>query len=273
MTDIRAGVPAAWKPIAWTDEVQAEMNKEHPDVPWLRRWMLDNYAAQSGDQIKLEDATPAQLAKLVHWLAFQEANDGTGTLRRRWRRLDHVLYSNYSLKIIMISQRHCFICYGGRPIDDLLPVGTYVVRITPISRQASRSKPGMFEAFQAAFAERFSARPVDIGKTGAVCIALTFVLDGRKQDRDVDNMSKAILDAFSRAVGFDDKFVHHLDVVKLIFPVTEEYIYIRVAPSALNEHGDVVAPSFHQSWLGSQRIELADYMPTGKKRKSPPLNM
>ncbi len=66
MTDIRAGAPATWTPIAWTDKVQAEMNKEHPDVPWLRRWMLDNYAAQNGAQIRVEDATPAQLTNLAH---------------------------------------------------------------------------------------------------------------------------------------------------------------------------------------------------------------
>jgi len=270
MTDIRASAPAVWTPIARTDAVQAAMNKEHPDVPWLRRWMLDNYAAQNGAQIRVEDATPSQLTNLAHWLAFQEVNDGTGTLRRRWRRLDHVLYSDYSAKVSAISQRHCFICSGGRPIDDLFPRGRYTVRITPISRQASKSKPGMFKAFQAAFEKRFSARPVDIGKTGRVCIALTFVLSAKKRDKDVDNMSKAILDAFSRAVGFDDKFVHHLDVMKLIFPITEEYVYIRVAPSALNEHGDVIAPVFHQSWAGMQKIDMADYLPPVKNKPITP---
>lgn len=86
----------------------------------------------------------------------------------------------------------------------------------------------------------------------------------------MDNMSKAILDAFSRAVGFNDRFVHHLDVVKLIFPITEEYIYIRVAPSALNEHSDVVASTFHHSWAGMQKIELADYMPLVRRKKVAP---
>lgn len=264
---MRDDTPEAWKAVAWTDEVHAQVNKERPDVPWLRDWILANYAAQSGVQIQPETATPLQLADLAKWLAFQELNGGTGTIRRRWRQLDHILYSYYSIKINAISQRHCFVCLGRRHVDDLFPFGRYTVRITPISRQASKSKPGMFGAFQAAFAKRFSERPVDTGKTGRICMALTFVLNEKKQDRDVDNMSKAILDAFSRAVGFNDKFVHHLDVIKLIFPVTEEYIYIRVAPSALNEHADVVAPTFHHSWLGMQRIELADYMPPVKRKK------
>jgi len=128
----------------------------------------------------------------------------------------------------------------------------------------------MFKAFQVAFAERFSARPVKIGKTGRVCIALIFVLSAKRRNKDVDNMSEAILDAFSRAVGFDDKFVHHLDVIKLIFLITEEYVYMRVAPSALNEHGDVIAPVFHQSWAGMQKIDMADYLlPVKNKLTSP----
>ncbi len=246
------------------------MSKEQPDIPWLRSWILANYAVQSGTHIEPETATPIQLANLVKWLAFQEMNGGTGTLMRRWRQLDHILLGDYSTKINVISHRRCFVCGGGQHIDDLFPISRYTVRITPISQQASKSKPGMFSAFQAAFAKRFSEHPVDIGKTGRVCMALTFVLSKGKQDRDVDNMSKAILDAFSRAVGFNDRFVHHLDVVKLIFPITEEYIYIRVAPSALNEHADVVAPTFHHSWAGMQKIELADYMlPVRRKKVAP----
>ena len=254
-----------WKPVAWTDEVHVQMNKECPDVLWLRRWTLDNYADQSGIHLQPENATPAQLANLAHWLAFQDSNNGAGTLRRRFQRLDHVLYSNYSVKAIAVSQRHCSICHGGRPLEDLFPFGTYAVRITPISRQASKSEIGMFKAFQAAFAERFSGRPIDIGKTGRGCMALTFVLKherDKRWSRDVDNMAKAVMDAFSRAVGFDDKIVHHLDVIKLIFPAAEEYMYIRIAPSALNEHGDVVASTFHQSSrFAGGRIDLANYMP------------
>ena len=246
------------------------MNKERPDIPWLRSWILANYAAQSGTPVQPETGTPIQLTDLARWLAFQELNGGTGTLRRRWRQLDHILFSDYSIKINAISQRGCFVCQVGRPIDDLFPISRYTVRITPISRQASKSKPGMFNAFQAAFAKRFSERPVDLGKTGRVCMALTFVLSCKKQDRDVDNMSKAILDAFARAAGFNDKFIHHLDVVKLIFPITEEYIYIRVAPSALNEHSDVVAPTFHHSWVGMEKLELADHTPPARRKKMAP---
>ena len=148
-------------------------------------------------------------------------------------------------------------------MEELVPVSRFTVRITPISRQAS--KPEIFKAFQAAFAKRFSDRSKDIGKTGRVCIALTFILNKKQKDRDVDNMSKTILGAFPRAMGFDDRFVHHLDVAKLIFYSTEKYVFIRIVPSALNEHDDVIAPTFHQSWAGMQPIELADYMPAVKR--------
>lgn len=178
---VRDDVPEAWEAVAWTDEVHAQMNKEQPDIRWLRSWILANYAVQSGTHVQPETATPIQLADLAKWLAFQELNGGTGILIRRWRRLDHILFSDYSTKINAVSQRHCSVCHGGRHIDELFPISRYTVRITPISQQASKSKTGMLSAFQAAFEKRFSERPVDIGATGRVCMALTFVLSRKNR--------------------------------------------------------------------------------------------
>lgn len=250
--------PDGWKPIAISEPVLAQLAQERPDIPWLRRWILENYAFQSGICFDVQNAAPAEVLALARWLAFQEVNNGVGSLRRRWPQLESVLHGDFSMKINVVSQRRCFVCDRGRSLDDLLPISRYVIRITPISRQAA--KPTMFRAFQAAFAQRFSRQPVSIGNTGRLCVALTFVLDKGRRDRDLDNMSKAALDAFSRVAGFDDGIIDHLDVMKLVFRDTEEYMYIRIAPSALNEHEDVVAPTFHQTWLGMQAINLSDYM-------------
>lgn len=258
LTDLSENDGARWKPIALTEEILNALLIERPDVEIFRKWLLGHYNSQNSEQITMETATPAQIANLAHWLSYQETNDGVGTICRRWRRLDHILYSTYSVKINSIAQRACLICDGARTMDDLFPVANYSVRISPISRQAS--KAATFRAFQAAFTARFSERPVKLGRTGSVCMALTFVLSRRRKDRDLDNMSKAILDAFSRAAGFNDRNIHHLDVAKLIFKNTEEYIRIRIRPSALNKHEDIIAPTFHHTWLGTQLIDLSTYM-------------
>ena len=71
------------------------------------------------------------------------------------------------------------------------------------------------------------------------CMSLTFVLNRAHRERDIDNMSKALIDATSRAMGFDDKHIHHLDAVKLMSPDVEEYVRIRLARSFVNVHDDV----------------------------------
>lgn len=258
LTDLSDKNDARWKPIALTEEISNALLVERPDVEIFRRWLLGHYNSQSSEQITMETATPTQIANLAHWLGYQEANNGVGAIRRRWRMLDHILHSTYSSKINSVAQRACSICDGARSADDLLSAVNYIVRIAPISRQAS--KAATFRAFQAAFTARFSERPVELGRTGSVCMALTFVLSRKRKDRDLDNMSKAILDAFSRAAGFNDRIIHHLDVAKLIFKDTEEYMRIRIRPSALNEHEDVIAPTFHHTWLGTQPIDLSTYM-------------
>jgi len=67
------------------------------------------------------------------------------------------------------------------------------------------------------------------------------------------------MDAFSRAVGFDDKDIHHLDVLKLIGQVPEEYMFIRTAPSHLQDCSTVMVPSFEVNWAGQEKLNLADY--------------
>lgn len=76
-------------------------------------------------------------------------------------------------------------------------------------------------------------------------------------------MAKALLDAFSRALGFDDKNVHHLDLLKLIDDFQEEYVVVRVAPSHLQNRSNIVLPIANHAWAGQPALRLADFASRG----------
>ncbi len=265
-TDLRLSYPASWEPLTLSDEAGHQLASKQPNIPWLRNWLLAAYAAQSGNRLQPKTATNAQLIELAQWLRFQQMENHLNVLTPVWRRLEDVLYHTYDLKINSIKQRRCHICQVARLESDLFFTNVKTVAIKPISRQASEAE--VFDAYQATFAKRLAVSPLMIGNTDRICLALTFVLNKNRNDRDLDNMSKAAMDALSRAAGFDDKHVHHLDVVKLILPIKQERIHMRIAPSALNVHDDVVAPFLHESSLGMEHTELPPNTSRKQRNKS-----
>lgn len=185
---------------------------------------------------------------------------------RKYPMLQFVFYGTYADKAGIIAQRRCHICSIGRPMDEMIPIHTLSLRSTPISRQAAG--PGVFKAFKRALRAYFSERernnaPIDLGPTGRIYMSFTFILNEHNNNKDLDSMTKALLDALAQALKFNDRHVHHLNVAKLIFAGIEEYVFVHLAPSALNEHSDVMASIMNISWPGRDRIDLADFMEEG----------
>lgn len=137
------------------------------------------------------------------------------------------------------------------------PIAVLPIRIAPQSRQVLDKID--WAAFQQAVATWWKRKTLDLGLSKHVCIAVTYVLTTDRKDRDLDNMTKAIMDAFSRAVGFNDKDIHHLDVLKLIGEAPEEYMFIRTAPSHLQDRSTVMVPIFDANWAGQEKLKLEDY--------------
>ena len=93
-----------------------------------------------------------------------------------------------------------------------------------------------------------------LDKTGKFCVALTFVLNESSRDKDCDNMAKGLMDSFCASVGIDDGRVQHLDIIKLSFPDCEDHVSLRIAPSRLNSHGDVIVKRTHMVFATGDRI-------------------
>jgi Holliday junction resolvase RusA-like endonuclease len=238
------------------EEILSEFTIKCPRADVIRPWVIQQYRSQCTQSVQLDEIDHADL---VQWLIFQQDILGFEHFERKWPRLEHILFGTYSEKVGIIAQRHCQICIGGHPIDDLFPSSLIPIRITPISRQATKSLD--WRAFQAAVRTRFTEAKHGLAADQPICLSLTFVLSEKNQDRDLDNLTKAMQDAIARALVINDRHIHHLDVVKLIYPETEEYVYINIAPSFLNTHKNVVVPIFHHTWAGQQVLELSDYRP------------
>jgi Holliday junction resolvase RusA-like endonuclease len=248
---------------AFSPQVEQELAKSHPSAGPLKDWLAEQYRAQTG--IFVEGGSQEMLDEYRRWLCFQDEEGNIGPLMRSPS--GYRLFASYTLKGIGLSQRPCSICHGGRPIDELFPVNILPIRICPISWQATNSAKK--NAFKAAIKQHFASRQIAIGVTGRHCIAITFILSEASRDKDCDNMAKGLIDALADTLGFNDKDAHHVDILKLIFPECEDYLTVRIAPSALNAHSDVLAPISTLDWAGQKQINLADFLNTpGETREN-----
>jgi Holliday junction resolvase RusA-like endonuclease len=114
-------------------------------------------------------------------------------------------------------------------------------------------------AFKAALAHRFSERSHIERQEGRICLTFLFVCSASRRKRDVDNMTKLLMDSIKGHVMGDDKEVDHLNVMRLVHEGDEEYVIFRISESNCNDHTDVVEPSLRHSWAGAEPLNLEDY--------------
>ena len=249
-----------WTPLTLDQmpaSIQNQLRQPSVDGAELRSWVLGEFERQVGFPADPLNRNTDDFALAMKWLAFQlETGD---FYFRKHPVLQALLHGTLTSKVNALAQRHCYVCSGLLPTEWQYPIWVLPIRIEPESRQSLDSVD--WAAFQLAIRSRFAANPnrYDPSSYRHFCIAFTFALSKLSPDRDVDNMAKALLDAFSRALGFNDKNVHHLDLLKLIDDFPEEYIYIRVRPSHVGTRSDVLFPLVSQSWAGQPALRLKDF--------------
>lgn len=248
-----------WVPLTFEKmplDIQQTLTSEFPHGSSLRDWVISEFEKQCFrvfEPLVWSDEA-ASLFRKWWWYQYEKGDFAI----RSHPILQHMLYPSISSKASALSQRHCEICSGMLPADAQFPISILPVRIAPESRQTL--KKIKWDAFQAAMKDWFAARTLFLGPSQHFCIALTYVLSDKRKDRDLDNMTKSLMDAFSRAVGFDDKDIHHLDVLKVIGKTNEEYLFIRIAPSYLEDKSTVMMPIFDSGWAVGEALNLRDYM-------------
>lgn len=115
---------------------------------------------QSGHcELKTNTVPPSLHKDFARWINFQFVHGDVDSLFiPKQPRLEAVAYVDYGSKVNQIAQRHCCMCNVASEPEAGLPIYVFPIRITPISRQASRGD--MFARFQAAFEKKFEDLPL-----------------------------------------------------------------------------------------------------------------
>ena len=93
-----------------------------------------------------------------------------------------------------------------------------------------------------------------------LCLSLTFIVNNGSTEKDIDNMSKILMDAFHDVFYKNDRYVDHLDSLKIRSDSNEEFILFRLMESDINEHRDVTTVEYSHGWAGQEVLDLDEYI-------------
>lgn len=237
-------VPASLRAELEKDDLDYEVIKDEI-VTWYNKATRQQFPAYV--QLSAE-----QKDTVVSWLLKNYENICTHLFAKELslRSLFHLTLSD---KISQIAQYHCPIC------TDTYPISIIPIRIPPHSYQ--NRDPEIKKAFKRALRHRFSERPIGSHYFDKkICLHVVFVLADGREDKDVDNMAKLLLDGLKDVIFSYDKNIGHLSVVKIRQQDAEEFVYINLRESKLSTTEDVFSERLHHSWAGAEMLNLDDFI-------------
>jgi Holliday junction resolvase RusA-like endonuclease len=227
---------------------------EWPDGALVRKEVLELYELQTGNKLRSPTPTPDEEAAVVAWWNKNYFTVSGGLLRSSRVRVP-AYSTSLSSKVSRLAQFHCPICATK---EGLFPVYVIPIRIRPVSKQAQDSR--MRGAFERAIRFRFSdGRTQPFSAEKSICLLIVFVVHATKAQKDLDNMAKALIDAVKLVLFGDDRQIDHLNIIRIKSP-EEEYVYLNVRQTQLNEHKDVLFPRMMHSWAGAEVLNLDDFL-------------
>lgn len=165
--------------------------------------------------------------------------------------LDKSAHVTLSDKVGWLAQQRCHVCHPETTI------GEFPFRIRPESWQALGAVDK--RAFKAAMAHRLSGSPHIKLLDGRVCLTLLFVCSAGRRTRDLDNMAKLFMDSIKERMMGDDEAVDHLNLMRLTHEGDEEFVFVRITDSNINDHADGVDARLRHSWAGADALNLDDF--------------
>lgn len=232
-------------------KIYAETMNKSPDFTLIKSLLIKWYFEENGKVVcSLDLLTREQLDEVVRWIDGKEISQELN-LYKGESILKRVFHGCLSSKINYLSQAHCPFCTQEFPITIMY------LRIRPQSYQALT--PDLKKAFKAAIRQRMLQEKSEYKKC-KVCLHIVFVCSQNRSEKDLDNMSKILLDSIKDLIMDDDSEVDHLSVMKVKNPDSEEYITINIRKSNLNLNHDQLSPFLHHSWAGATMIELEDFL-------------
>lgn len=236
-------------------QIPTELQTEWPDQLKLRTQFLSLYEQCSGEKLSSPTPTAEEMEAVVKWLDQNTETFFSHYYRRR-SSLVPAFSPSLTAKISALAQFNCPICATK---DGLFPVHKIPIRITPVSKQAISQTPKKRAAFERAIRHRFKDHKTPFPPDRAICLLIVFVVKTKGAQKDLDNMAKAIVDALKNVLFGDDRQIDHLNIIRIKSP-DEEFVYLNIRQTQLNEHSDVLVPRMFHSWAGAEVLDLEDFI-------------
>jgi hypothetical protein len=77
--------------------------------------------------------------------------------------------------------------------------------------------------------------------------------------RDLDNMAKLVMDSVKSILMGDDRDMDHLNFMRFTHEGEEEYIYVQISNSNINDHSDVMHAEMMHSWAGAKPLKIEEF--------------
>lgn len=241
----------------FTEDFIQEINSEEPNIEKIKHLVIKGFNKENGTNYGIDSSIPYEQEKeIVGWLHRIEGEHPHFVMSiRRKPLLLPFISTCLSSKISSIAQFYCPFCTDRNSgLISIIPI-----RISAISKQASNAEKR--QAFERAIATRFEDRDCVYKKGEPLCVFITFVLGKGNRNKDLDNMSKALLDALKGEVLFgEDLDIEHLNLLKIKWAGAEDFIYVNIRGSSFSQHKNVLFKSMHHNWAGAEFLDLKDFM-------------
>jgi Holliday junction resolvase RusA-like endonuclease len=224
------------------------------NISELKDKIYQLYFSETGIKINIEEITQDEAAMFCQWFnrKFMEGHQLIRSVRHKIIEVSLPnISSDISSKVSDLSQYHCPICR-----DSSFPIKIINIRIPAQSKQAMDKNKR--KAFELAVSERIE-KDFPFSPQDKLCLHIVFVIGLNSRDKDLDNMSKALLDALKGNLFEDDLHIDHLSLLKIKYKGDDDYITINIRHSNINTLDDVLVPYAHARW-GTDVINLDDYI-------------
>lgn len=246
-----------WAAIQWSDLpplISEELRSRTPDTQVLKEWLINEFRKQSMISApKGQAIQKLEKSAFRAWWWHQVEESPVNFQFSRFGPRRGLLFLDQVGKISAVSQRFCNICYTRESDIKSVPYVIFSVRIPPASHQSLTSAQKTM--FHSQIKDELAKKDMSIKDGSPVCITLTFVIGSTKQHPDIDNLSKSALDGVSRALKFNDKFVHHLNATKLLIVGAENHMAVGIRPSTINDHSDIIFDEWYNPWTGQPKLD------------------
>jgi Holliday junction resolvase RusA-like endonuclease len=233
------------------DEFLRWLDPEKPDYDSARRVIIAAYNLATGSNIDpIWPKDDKRLIPVVIWLNRLEMDGVETCFIIAKRQLTRLFSSCLSSKVSYLAQHYCDICRSSKTI------ATIPIRIRSRSHQASTP------AVKAAFKKAISHRLVSAHRYARerLCVHITVACSNSSRTIDLDNAAKLLLDSMKGTVFEDDSQVDHLSILRVRACGEEDYLYLHIGSSTVNEHHDLVFAGVHHSWAGQAPLNLEEFM-------------